>query len=129
MKGIYLFTVIAIALFACGGEQQQDSSSEGQVKDAQDRIKHTETYENGQVRVDGWEEGEKRVGLWVSYYENGVRWSEDEYRDGMKDGQTISYYPNGIIRYRGWYIENKKAGIWQFYDDSGKLVEEKDFNK
>ena len=129
MNFIHLTLVAGLCLSSCGAQQSKESSIEGQVQNAQDRIKYTETYENGQIKIEGWNQDQKRVGLWISYYENGVRWSEDEFRDGMKDGRTVSYYPNGIMRYRGHYIEDNKAGIWQFYDESGKLLETKDFNK
>lgn len=99
------------------------------VQDSQSRTKYQEVYDNGQVKMEGWMMNDKRVGLWTAYYKNGVRWSEDEFRDGFKEGKSVSYFPNGIMRYRGHYIEDKKAGAWKFYDESGKVVKEEDFNK
>ncbi len=121
--------IAAMLLFGCGAEAKEDTSTQGVVEDSQERNKHTEIYDNGQIKIDGWMQGNKREGLWVSYYENGVRWSEDEFREGMKDGKSVTYFPNGLLRYRGHYIEDKKAGTWQFYDETGKLVKEEDFNK
>jgi antitoxin component YwqK of YwqJK toxin-antitoxin module len=121
--------IAVILMLGCGAETKEDSSDQGVVEEAQALSKHTEIYDNGQIKIDGWMRGDKREGLWVSYYENGVKWSEDEYRAGMKDGKSVTYFPNGLLRYRGHYIEDTKAGTWQFYDETGKLVKEEDFNK
>lgn len=94
-----------------------------------ERTAYTETYPSGKLKMKGWMQGDKRVGRWIAFYENGVRWSENEYRDGRKNGPTKTYYDTGLLKYKGYYIEDEEAGTWNFYDETGKLVEKKDFNE
>ena len=129
MKFIHIL-LVSLLLTACGSAQKDQPRAVEVAEDSQQsRTKYREIYDNGQVKMDGWMMNDKRVGLWIAYYENGVRWSENEYRDGFKEGKSVSYYPNGIMRYRGHYIEDMKAGTWKFYDENGKVVKEEDFNK
>ena len=128
MKFIHIL-FISFLLTACVSVQNEQPIAGEVSEDSQGRTKYREIYDNGQVKMDGWMMNDKRVGLWIAYYENGVRWSENEFRDGFKEGKSVTYYPNGIMRYRGHYIEDIKAGTWQFYDENGKVVKEEDFNK
>jgi antitoxin component YwqK of YwqJK toxin-antitoxin module len=86
-----------------------------------------EVYDNGQPKVKGMLLDGQRDGLWVSFYEDGVRWSEENYSDGKLEGRAINFYPNGLLRFRGQYMNGEKAGLWQFYDQEGKLIKEETF--
>lgn len=86
-----------------------------------------EFYETGQKRMEGPLEKRRREGLWKSYYEDGKIWSEGEYKDGLRDGLTITYHPNGVKRFEGAFYQSKKSGIWKFWDENGEFVKEMDF--
>jgi antitoxin component YwqK of YwqJK toxin-antitoxin module len=90
---------------------------------------YSEIYDSGQVKIKGTLVDGERHGLWVSYFENGLKWSEENYYMGAKDGKAVTYYPNGMLRFRGAYVDDNKAGMWTFYDEEGKIVKEVDFNE
>ena len=65
---------------------------------------HREYHPNGQLKIEGqYDMNSLRTGLWVSYYENGIKWSESYYSAGKRDGHTLSFFPNGKPRYIGEY--------------------------
>ena len=68
-----------------------------------------------------------RDGLWISYYENGTKWSESYYDDGSREGHSLSFFPSGQTRYIGEYKNDKKIGVWKFYDEDGELFKEETF--
>lgn len=78
-----------------------------------------EHYDNGAVRIRGKEKGDKRIGKWESFYPNGYKWSETNYRDGYRQGEIIVYYDNGIMRYEGSYTNDERSGVWNFFDSLG----------
>ena len=90
---------------------------------------YTEKYPNGQVKIEGMlNKKSERVGLWISYYENGVKWSESYYEKGLLNGHSVTFFPSGKIRYVGEYINDKKVGDWKFYDESGELSKTENFD-
>ncbi len=86
-------------------------------------------YKSGAVKMQGMMKDSKREGLWKSFYENGVQWSESTYVGGIKFGKTTTWYENGNKRYEGFYTNDKESGIWTFWDEAGVLVNTKDFGK
>lgn len=89
---------------------------------------HIEYHPNGQVKIKGrMNKAGERHGLWVSYYDNGTKWSESYYVDGERDGHSLTFYPNGRVRYIGEYKNDIKVGNWKFYDEEGNLTKEENF--
>jgi hypothetical protein len=85
-----------------------------------------EFYENGSLKVEGFENNKKeREGTWKYYFPDGILWSLGDYRNGRRHGRTIVYYSNGNLRYSGQYSDDVKTGEWAFYDTTGKKVEVK----
>lgn len=125
-----LLTALTALLILCAGCSDRtantaDTSKGGtETPSSSGTEPYVEVYDNGQPRVKGMMVDGERDGLWVAFYENGTRWSEENYRMGVLSGRTISFYPNGHLRYRGQYIDGEKAGLWQFYDEEGKLTQE-----
>ena len=68
-----------------------------------------------------------RTGLWVSYYDDGSKWSESYYIEGRRDGHSLTFYPNGQIRYRGEYKMEEKIGTWTFYTETGEVSKEENY--
>lgn len=140
MKNI-LFALVLAALVACGGGEnpkeakgKNDSTviskdipidpNAGMVE-GMNEIK----YPSGQLKMKGEMLQGKRNGLWVSYYENGLKWSEDTYNLGARDGKCVSFYENGQVRYIGYYTNNIKSGKWDFYDEQGSLTKSENFSE
>jgi len=89
---------------------------------------YQEFYEDGQLKIEGnYDANNQRHGIWVSYYDNGQKWSESVYQNGLKNGHSITFFPNGNVRYVGDYKEDKKTGVWTFYDESGEVTQEKTY--
>ncbi len=89
---------------------------------------YQEYYDSGILKIEGdYDENEARHGLWISYYESGIKWSESHYTHGKKFGHSITFFPNGKVRYVGEYADDKQIGHWSFYDEEGNLVKEEDY--
>ncbi len=73
------------------------------------------------------DDADARNGLWLSYYENGSKWSESMYVHGKKNGHSVTFFPNGKIRYIGEYKDDEKSGNWRFFDEVGLLVSEENY--
>jgi len=87
--------------------------------------KHLEYHTGGQLKIEGqYDMDSKRTGLWKSYYENGIKWSESYYTAGKRDGHSLTFYPNGQVRYVGEYADDKQTGQWTFYDEKGAVTKE-----
>lgn len=121
-----LYILLMASAIACSSDEQATQSTK---TSDQTLVPYSEVYDNGQTRIQGNLLDGKRHGLWLSFYEDGVKWSEDEYFQGERNGKTISYYPTGIFRYKGVYIDDEPAGKWTFYDEEGKVDKEEDFSK
>jgi antitoxin component YwqK of YwqJK toxin-antitoxin module len=89
---------------------------------------YQEFYETGELKIEGdYDDNEARHGLWLSYYENGIKWSESNYSHGVRMGHSITFFPNGRVRYVGEYADDKQTGHWIFYDEEGNVVKEEDY--
>ena len=89
---------------------------------------YQEFYETGELKIEGdFDDNEARHGLWLSYYENGIKWSESNYSHGVRMGHSITFFPNGRVRYVGEYADDKQSGHWIFYDEEGNIVKEGDY--
>jgi hypothetical protein len=135
--------VLSFLIFACAGQEEKETidieSSTTAVEEATttdiapvDTIsKPGETVEyhpNGALKTRGkLNENGNREGLWVAYYDNGIKWSESYYMDGIRDGHSLTFYPNGQVRYIGEYKNDEKIGEWKFYNEDGTLQKEENF--
>lgn len=97
-----------LTLAACNGKQQKEDTAADSAA--------TKPRIEGET-VDGL-----RQGPWVSYYPNGMVWSECTYVDGLEEGTYRAYRPNGHPYYVGHYTQGKPTGTWEYYDDEGNLV-------
>ncbi|MFZ5552531.1 MAG: toxin-antitoxin system YwqK family antitoxin [Bacteroidota bacterium] len=137
---LFLIATGGVYLTSCGGgekaksdEKTKDSVVQKEVAadpdagmtEGMNEIK----YPDGQLKMKGEMVQGKRHGEWVSYYENGMKWSEDTYNLGARDGKCVSFYKNGQVRYIGYYTNNVKSGKWSFYDEQGNLTKEENFSE
>ncbi|MCB9224667.1 MAG: hypothetical protein R2780_00080 [Crocinitomicaceae bacterium] len=136
----YLHIALVLFLISCSDEEKkgiveiETSIDESEIVKPEivDTIsKPGETVEyhpNGAVKIRGkLNEMGQREGLWISYYDNGVKWSESYYVNGILDGHSLTFFPNGKVRYVGEYKNGEKSGTWKFYDELGEFVKEENF--
>ncbi len=115
---------------ACGSNVEPEISDQTEVpvQNSAEIIDVVEYHPNGAVKLRGKSQDGKRLGKWESFYPSGYRWSEVEYRSGLREGDAISYYDNGMMRYQGRYYNDEQTGVWSFYDTTGALVKRIDMD-
>ena len=109
------------------GSPKKVSTYQGRGAD-RELVSDTFYYPGKKVQMAGGYKNAKRDGYWVSYYENGNKWSEGFYKNGMNDGKRTTYFESGKIRYTGYYLNDKRVGKWQFYDEAGNLLKEVEYS-
>ncbi|MEO9532377.1 MAG: hypothetical protein ABJG68_08400 [Crocinitomicaceae bacterium] len=144
----YLIYIPVFLLFSCGSneetvnetsenteaEETQNLETTPEIIDSVIQVEPTlagpyrENYPSGKLKIEGKTNAKgNRDGLWISYYEDGTKWSESYYDDGNKEGHSLAFFPNGQIRYVGEYKNDKKIGVWKFYAEDGELITEETF--
>ena len=58
---------------------------------------------------------DQKEGLWISYFSNGNKKSEEHYHQGQLEGLSILYNPFGTKSSEGYYHESKQEGLLIFY--------------
>lgn len=126
-KLYFLATILCVLLFTfCENSKHKKKSDKILQKTTIENVKQSdglylEKHDNGQIKIKGEILQNKRIGIWTSYYKNGIKQSENTYIDGVLSGKTVSFYTNGQVRYIGYFIKNKKDGKWNFYSKQGDL--------
>lgn len=139
----FSFFMILFALTACNGSAENevaqietnlksDESESLEITQPQNSKiqpgEYFEYHESGGIKIRGfYNDNLTREGLWLSYYENGIKWSEAYYSDGKRNGHNITFYPSGKIRFVGEYKDDKKTGTWTFYDETGAVTKIENF--
>ena len=64
----------------------------------------------------------QRHGVWNSYYDSGMPWSQVSYDAGTEHGTYRTYHPNGEPAIEGAYDQGTRIGTWSFYSSEGELI-------
>lgn len=83
---------------------------------------YIDKYPNGIIKYTGFFRFGQRHGQWVSFYNNGIPWSEQSYDKGKRQGANVVYFENSKVRYKGYFKNDKRDSVWMFYDSTGKLL-------
>ena len=65
---------------------------------------------------------EVKHGDWISYYPDGVKWSQDTYDKGVQNGVYMTWHPNGTPYISGHHTEGAMTGVWTIQDSTGVVV-------
>ena len=77
----------------------------------------------GKLVSEGKMDGKKRIGEWLYYHEKSTAvMTREHYKDGMLDGQKITYYPNGKVTEEIQYVMGVKEGSNNYYAPDGVLL-------
>ena len=92
------------------------------------------------------------TGVWITYFANGQKAQEINYKDGRYSGEFIAYYSDGPkayvqhydrhaaegpdtgfyrsgrTNYYGLYRTNKQVGTWTWYNEDGSIQSTRDFS-
>ena len=79
-------------------------------------------YDNGLLNSSAYFENDSIVGSALTYYEDGVRKSKDEWSKKHKlHGISMNWYENGMLADSGRYKNNRFDGEWKSFYKTGKL--------
>ena len=78
----------------------------------------------GKIETEGVLNGRKRVGNWKYFYADGTLMSEENYKNGLLDGEQLIYYPDGLVTEFAIYKNGLKHGVVSKYSSKGILIEE-----
>lgn len=127
MKIKFAIIILTLNFLSCRnteGEQAKENNASSEklidVKQIPDGD-FVQNHLSGNLKMKGKMLNNERDGLWVAYYENGVKQSESTYLNGTLHGRTASFYENGQVRYIGYFFGGKKDGKWDFYLKEGEL--------
>ena len=91
-------------------------------------------HKNGQKKSEGKYKNDKRDGVWTSWDENGIKYSDTTYSNGLKtktssfagnEVTVMNFYENGEFKFRGKWINGKKEGVfwWKFENGETSAME------
>ena len=134
-KKKFIFLPVFTLLFSCSSSEIPEQKGEESSTEKKAEIKTVtfksgemmlkKTYHpNGQLRTQGNMLLEKKEGKWVSFYENGMPWSETWFEKGKKHGSTTVWYASGRKFYEGRFEHDKEAGKWIYWDEQGNVLKE-----
>ena len=86
-------------------------------------------YENGNLQTEENYKDGKREGLIKIYYENGNLRVEGNYKDDKLEGSIKGYYENGNLGAEGNFKDGKPEGSIKEYYENGNLKSEIFFKK
>lgn len=90
---------------------------------------YVDRYPDGIVKFRGFFRLGKRHGQWMSFYPNGLMWSEMHYDKGVPEGPNKTFFITGKPRYEGRYKNGLKDSVWVFYDSLGVPVKKVTYKK
>jgi len=106
IKSIAILTVLA--LFTTGLFAQQITKKNGAYVD---------------------EAGRKYSGVYISYYQDGVKEAVYSIEEGLENGSVEFYYPTTEIMEQGGFKDGLKHGKWVRWSVKGNKLAEANYNK
>ena len=151
MKAILFALVVGLLMGVCGESSQTsesvDMTDTAPKKDAIAWLKKNESgkpflmnvwfnelqsswYENGQKKSEGNFKDGKRHGLSTIWYENGQKQKEGNWKDGKLDGLWTRWYRNGQKELEGNWKDGKhmSAEVWKPNGEKCPVTNVKDGN-
>lgn len=135
MKNNLILLILCIAVISCKTKTTKEENPQEKKDTLQQEFSFaTKTdslvadgeqiyyHKSGAVEMRGIMKNNKRDGLWKSFYENGLPWSETTFKDGKKDGRTTTWYENGQKRYEGFFTNDVESGRWVFWHQDGTIA-------
>ncbi len=139
MKKIAMLILVS-ALLACGnGEENvvdghrvvistfEDNSPQvvyyyNKAEGDRTKVAEEEYFPNGQLKLKGSYKNGQKHGTWTAWFDDGKKWSENEFAEGVNHGNSTVWFDNGVMRYSGQYNMGEKVGTWNYYNDRGEVV-------
>jgi antitoxin component YwqK of YwqJK toxin-antitoxin module len=74
--------------------------------------KYTKMYHNNQLAEQGFFRKGLKVGLWQTWFPNGLLETKQHWSKGLKSGSFYTYNESGEMLEKGSYTNNMKFGKW-----------------
>ncbi|MDR0232514.1 MAG: toxin-antitoxin system YwqK family antitoxin [Dysgonamonadaceae bacterium] len=85
----------------------------------------SQTWTNGQERIQGKFKDGKKDGVWIEYRKSGKPEKSTTYKNGERNGEYKVFFTDGTVEKIENYVDGQREGISQeFFFDSGKLKAE-----
>ena len=136
IKNLLLIIIAALFLSSCGDNLEEEiissfpNGTPSLIKyykwygDSKVIVKEIRYYQNGEMQFEGEYKDGQKDGLWVSWFENGEKWSEANFLGGISEGRETVWYKSGVKNYEGYYLDGKLDGKWTFWDADGNVSKE-----
>jgi antitoxin component YwqK of YwqJK toxin-antitoxin module len=86
-------------------------------------------HDNGTKYLEGeYKEGIEE-GKFIIWYNNGNKWYEGEYKEGKQEGKVIQWHGNGTKYSEGEYKEGKQEGTWIRWHENGSKCSEGEYKE
>lgn len=100
---------------------EDNSKSFYQFKDGETNGDYFYTSNLGFLETKGTVENDLLVGKKTTFNENGTIELEENFNNGKKDGETITYYTNNKMSFKGAYKDDKLNGKYSLYQPTKSL--------
>jgi antitoxin component YwqK of YwqJK toxin-antitoxin module len=89
-----------------------------------DIVRSTVYYPEGQLMASGKFLDQKKDSIWTYYDEDGWISLQENYKQGLRDGESISYYPDGDIAVKKVFLKDVENGPFiQFFGNGNTEAE------
>ena len=69
----------------------------------------------------------KKNGKHITYYDNGNKWVELNFVNGVREGIQYTWHHNGQLKSELHYVNGKKHGLQKWLQKNGKILNEKTY--
>jgi antitoxin component YwqK of YwqJK toxin-antitoxin module len=128
MKKLLAATFVALLMVGCGESSQLsegvDMTGTAPKKDAlETAVDWSKLQDRSGVKYLP-NEDTPFTGRAESFYENGQKRSENNYKDGIYDGVSTDWYENGQKQREINFKDRKQDGLWTYWYENGQKLEE-----
>lgn len=138
---VFVIVLACTIFFACGKgeEKSKDVKKETKIEEPEAALRMearepakgeniiTSYYPNGKKESEGQFKDGMMVGLWTTWYENGQKEREESYVDSLLNGKRTVWHKNGQMKETAWYKDNKLDGKQSLFDENGAILSEKEY--
>lgn len=113
--------IVMVPLFAW----EQDSPCREHAAGAMHVQKNTKRFPDGRPKAEYWfyrgKDGvEVLHGKYVTWFENGQEFSEQDFRNGKSEGRAVYWHENGKKSSQGMYHDGYPVGTWVSWHKDGQ---------
>tara|TARA_B110000305_G_C18797067_1_gene340967 strand:- start:4 stop:507 length:504 start_codon:yes stop_codon:yes gene_type:complete len=115
----YLFVFLLLGLVSCGDASSNASEN---VKPKLKEYSWDEVTMPNDTIAFFKKDMKPVTGIVRGWYEDGQLWTEQNYKDGKKDGSDRWWYENGQLNNEYNYKDDKKDGLFRSWYENGQLM-------